>query len=141
MTLKKSRKISLSYLHTKILSSVVVSVGDLSRFLTKKFYLEYRMAVGYAKDSADEEIPIFRTLEEWGKKKSTKMDICAQMCQYLLQQDDLPEIRFEGGNPIFDPPPPLPNLEHLPSQETRILIYQQFPSLCRLLRNVSFLQL
>ena len=95
------------------------------------------MAVGYAECSADEGKPVFRTLlEEWAKKKSTKIDICAQMCQYLLQQDDLPEIRFEGGNPIFDPPPPLPNQEHLPSQETRILIYQEFPS-----RNVSFLQL
>ena len=120
---------------------MAVSVVDFSRFLTKKFYLEYRMAVGYAKDSQDEEIPVFRTLEEWEKKKSTKMDTCAQMCQYLLQRDDAAEIAFKNGKPIFSPLPPLPNQEHLPSQGTRILIYQEFPSLGRLLRNVgSFLQ-
>lgn len=96
------------------------------------------MAVGYAKDSPDEEIPVFQTIEDWEKKKSTKMDICARLCQYLLRQDNLPEIRFEDGNPVFDPPPPPPNQDHPPSQETRILIYQEFPSLCRLLRNVSF---
>ena len=117
--------------------SAAAVVSDPSRIITKKFYLEYRMAVGYAKDSLDEDIPDFRTLEEWEKKKSTKMDLCAQICRYTLQRDDAPEVEFKDGKAAFTALPPL-SQGQIASQETRILIYQEFPSLGRLLRNVSF---
>lgn len=94
------------------------------------------MAVGYARDLSDDDIPVFRTLEEWEKKKSTKMDVCARMCRYILQRDDAPQVEFKDGKAVFTTLPPLFEGQ-VASQETRILIYQEFPSLGRLLRNVS----
>jgi hypothetical protein len=65
-------------------------VSDPSRIIKKKFYLEYRMAVGYATDSLDEDLLDFCTLEDWEKAKSTNMDLCAQMCRSVLHRVDAP---------------------------------------------------
>lgn len=114
----------------------VSTANGVGRLMTKKFYLEYRMATGYAKDDPDDAIPIIKNIEEWEKCKSTKMDVCAKICQHLLTRDDAPDVEFEEGLPIF---PPFPNpLEGIEAPKTnRILIYQEFPSLGGLLRQVS----
>lgn len=103
--------------------------------VSRSFYLEHRMAIGYARYNLDEKIPKFESLEDWEPIKSTKMDVCARMCQHLLSRDDAPEITVENGQIVI---PPLPSLQpgEPCSQTSKILISQQFPSLGGLLRNV-----
>lgn len=94
------------------------------------------MGVGYARLSLKEPIPTFKTLEEWEQHKSTKMDICAQMCRHLLSRDDAPAMTFQDGQVIF-PPISSGEPEEAVKQDTKVLIYQEFPSLGPLLRNVG----
>lgn len=103
--------------------------------VSRSFYIDHRMAMGYARYNLEEKIPTFKTLAEWEKKKSTKMDACARICQHLLASDDAPEIIVEDGQICI---PPLPTLEPGEShpQTLKLLISQQFPSLGGLLRNV-----
>lgn len=111
------------------------------------------MAVGYARDESKEKpkandkskdesessVPEFTTLQQWEPVKSTKMDTCAKICQYMLTRDNLPEPIFKGGQVIFpDIPRTSPTIE---KKETKILIYQEFTSLRPLLRNVTLLYL
>jgi hypothetical protein len=96
------------------------------------------MSVGFARLRLDEKIPVFNSLEEWEPVKSTKMDICAKMCSHLLSSDDAPDMDFCNGTVTF-PPLPTPNTGERVTQETKILIYQEFPSLGPLLRNVRVL--
>ena len=95
-----------------------------------------RLGAGYARLDTHDPLPKFNTLEEWLPKKSTKMDACARICQHLLSRDDAPDPILENGQIIFPPPPPLQPGE-TPKQSVKILIYQEFPSLGPLLRNVS----
>ncbi|TFK32539.1 hypothetical protein BDQ12DRAFT_728582 [Crucibulum laeve] len=76
--------------------------------------------------------PKFNAIE-WDSQKSTKLDACAQMCQYLLSNDKTPDISFENGKPIF---PPLPKVQDGDPKNWRILIYQEFPSFGPLLQGV-----
>lgn len=92
------------------------------------------MSVGFARES-ENVIPTFKSLEEWQGVKSTKMDICARICQHMLVRDDAAEIVFQNGKAIFPASPPsLPG--QTISQTKKILIYQEFTSLRDLLRNV-----
>jgi hypothetical protein len=98
--------------------------------------------VCYAKQDPSEPNPVFKTMEEWQAAKSTKMDVCAQLCQYYLSRDDAPDVEFENGKPVF---PILPSLAEgiVPTRTTKILIYSEFPSMTGLLINVRpiFVQL
>lgn len=94
------------------------------------------MCVGCARYNLEEKIPHFRTLKEWEEKKSTKFDTCARICQHLLARDDASEIRIDEGQVTFAESDPL-QPGAAPSQTTKILISQEFPSLGPLLRNVS----
>lgn len=94
------------------------------------------MCVGYARRNLEEEIPHFDTLEQWEAKKSTKFDLCARMCVHLLSHDQAPEIEFDEGVAVFHPVPEVPPGAQAP-MTTKVLIYQEFPSLGPLLRNVS----
>lgn len=106
-------------------------------FISQKFYLEYRTAVGYAKKDPSSNNPIFKSLEEWEPVKSTKMDVCARICRHYLQQDDVPDVEFQDGQVIF------PTLAQKPgepgetaSRTRKILIYAEFPSMTGILQNV-----
>jgi TATA-binding protein-associated factor len=93
------------------------------------------MAFSYAKETADEEIPTFTSLEQWNARKSTKIDVCAQSVRHLLTRDDAPPVQFADGFPVFPPLPALPP-GVTGSRNRRILIYQAFPSMGKLLRSV-----
>ncbi|KAF8800887.1 hypothetical protein BYT27DRAFT_7216694, partial [Phlegmacium glaucopus] len=112
----------------------VMSANESGKFLTTKFYLEYRTAVGYAKEQSDAPNPVFNTFEEWLPMRSTKMDVCAQICSYYLWRDDVLDVSFNNGVPVF------PSLEDAPkgigNKTRQILIYAEFPSMTPLLRNV-----
>ncbi|KAF5345577.1 hypothetical protein D9756_011032 [Leucocoprinus leucothites] len=101
---------------------------------TKKFYLEYRTAVGYAKEDPAEPCPTFKTLAEWEPVKSTKMDICARICSHYLTHDDVDDVKFENGQALFTPVIMEPGKEY--SRKRRIIIYSEFTSMAPLLRNV-----
>lgn len=67
-------------------------------------------------------------------KKSTKMDICARVCQHYLSGDNVQDIEFVDGKLV------LPKVDHPPveqKQERKILIYSESPSVTVLLKNVS----
>jgi TATA-binding protein-associated factor len=91
--------------------------------------------VGYAKDDADSLWPTFRSLEEWEPVKSTKMEILAQICAHYLSHDDVKDVIFEDGRPVF---PPTPEVTDAKTQKTRrIIVYGEFPSMAPLLQNVT----
>lgn len=101
----------------------------------QKFYLEYRLCVAYAKSDPSSPNPDFKSLADWKNIKSTKMDICAQICVYYLYRDNVPDVTFSDGKPVF---PKLaafdPSLGH--TKTRKILIYSEFPSMTALLRKV-----
>ena len=104
--------------------------------VSRSFYIEHRMCVGFAHLNLEDPIPVFKTLEEWQEQKSTKIDTCACMCSHLLTCDDAPHMIFQEGTVIFPPIPPSGPREKI-LRDLKILIYQEFPSLGPLLRNVS----
>ncbi|KAJ3497670.1 hypothetical protein NLJ89_g10318 [Agrocybe chaxingu] len=124
----------LNVLSERVKDSVSTATG-VGRIISRSFYIEYRMGVGYARQSASEAIPKFNSLTEWEEHKSTKFDVCARMCKHLLARDDAPPMIFEDGNVVFPPIPSAAPGEIVP-RETKILIYQEFPSLGPLLRDV-----
>lgn len=90
--------------------------------------------MGYAKDDADSLWPSFRSLEEWEPVKSTKMEVLAKICAHYLSHDDVEDVTFEEGRPVF---PPVPELEDAKTQQTRqIIVYGEFPSMAPLIQNV-----
>ncbi|KXN84276.1 SWI/SNF-like matrix-associated actin-dependent regulator [Leucoagaricus sp. SymC.cos] len=104
-----------------------------ARIVTKQFYMEYRLAVSYAKEDPASLLPTFETLDEWLPKKSTKMDVCARICAHYLEHDDIDDVSFEGGVAIFPlTTPPKGKI----TRERRIIIYAEFPSMAPLLQNV-----
>lgn len=100
----------------------------------QKFYHEYRSAVSYAKHNPEDPDPVFKSLDQWEDAKSTKMDVCARICRHYLSRDDIEDIDFKDGQLVF----PASNSSNQPfTQNRRILIYSEFPSVAPILRNVS----
>ncbi len=99
------------------------------------FYVPSRMGAIYPSRSLTENIPHFKSLEEWQSRKSTKIDTWARMCRHLLSRNDAPEMIFKDGEVIFADVPQPTFGENL-SQDRKILIYQEFPSLGSPLRDV-----
>ncbi|KAJ3564613.1 hypothetical protein NP233_g8186 [Leucocoprinus birnbaumii] len=113
--------------------AAVMSASD-ARIHTKKFYLEYRLAVGYAKDDASSLLPSFKSLKEWNLKKSTKMDVCALVCAHYLADDRVEDVSFQDGDVVL---PDIPTEYNDDPQKTRrIIVYAEFPSMAPLLQNV-----
>ncbi|KAF8808358.1 hypothetical protein BYT27DRAFT_7097080 [Phlegmacium glaucopus] len=130
------REIAIIATKAEEVKDQVSTANGTSKLTTRSFYIEYRMSVGFARESPDTPIPSFATLQDWEAVKSTKMDTCAQICRHLLTRDDAPPINFEEGKAIFPPMPPSPQGGKKPLQEKKILIYQEFTSLGPLLLNV-----
>lgn len=107
------------------------------KVVTRGFYYEYRLSVNYARSNPNEGIPVFGTLEEWQPLKSTKLDTAARLCQYFMVGDDLPFPAFSDGSVIFPAIPPIVQGETR-KQETKIVIFMEFPSMLPLFVNVSF---
>ncbi|KAJ3563513.1 hypothetical protein NP233_g8897 [Leucocoprinus birnbaumii] len=114
--------------------AALLTASTSTRILTKKFYLEYRTGVAFAQEDPAAPYPIFKSLEEWASKMSTKMDTCARACVHYLTHDDVPDITFEDGELV------LPKVEVQPGQKVtrarRIIIYSEFSSMASLFQNV-----
>lgn len=109
--------------------------SNISRVGTRGFYLEYRLALGYAPESGDvADVTPILSLADWEKTKSTKMDACAQICRHLLADDNVPTPFAENGQLIL---PTYVMPEH-PTRTNRIVIYQEFVSRSQILQNVRF---
>lgn len=80
--------------------------------------------------------PSFKTMKGWLKRRGTKIDTCARICQYLTSSDRAGIPFEENGSVVF---PPIPALKpgRVDKKTNKILIYQEFPSIGPLLRNVS----
>ncbi|KXN81008.1 Nuclear protein STH1/NPS1 [Leucoagaricus sp. SymC.cos] len=114
-------------------AAAAVATASDSWMHTKKFYLEYRLAVGYAKEDPADLWPSFKTLDEWIPRRSTKMDVCAKICAHYLTHDDVGHVSFLDGEPVF----PSTDADSTNLLKTRrILIYAEFPSMAPLLQNV-----
>ena len=118
-------------------SASVSNSNSILGIVSHSFYLEYRQGVCFPRKTRKEPIPKFLTLDGWQNAKSTKFDVCAKLVSHLLQHDDAPEIEVHDGKVTF--PKISREFRKHPKQETKILIYQEFPSLGPLLRNVSTL--
>jgi len=123
----------LTYVHS-------VSASNSSLYVVSRaFYVNHRRCVGYARLKATDPIPTFKTLDSWEEKKSVKFDTCARLTQYVLTSDLAPVVECKDGVVEFPPiPPPPPGVE-VP-QTTKVLIYQEFPSLMPLMINVSLVR-
>lgn len=122
----------------KCIDCILIRLNDVSfsRILSTRFYLEYRMGVGYARQDLKDPIPSFKTMDDWTARKATKIDTCARICQYLTSTDRAGIPYVEDGAVCFPPIPPLgPGKQD--KRTNKVLIYQEFPSLGPLLRNVS----
>ncbi|KAF9444080.1 hypothetical protein P691DRAFT_678274 [Macrolepiota fuliginosa MF-IS2] len=112
----------------------VLSSSSSTTMQTKKFYLEYRTAVGYAKEDPADPWPTFKTREEWDPVKSTKMDVCGRISFHYLTRDDVPDVEFHDGKLVLPEVPPLPEKDIRKTR--RIIIYAEFASMAPLLQNV-----
>jgi len=101
----------------------------------KKFYHEYRKAVSYAQDNPDDPLPVFTSLSEWEPVKSTKMDVCVRICKHYLSCDDILNVEFVDGSPVFPELPPTEAPKPFTANR-KILIYSESPNVTTLLQNV-----
>lgn len=114
-----------------------VSTANMSRKLfTRGFYMEYRTSVIYAREDPKAKIPIFKTLDKWAKFKSTKLDMAARLCRYLLERDGLPPPTFTNGTVHSLSVPPL-HEGQTGTQNCKIVVFTEFPSMISLFLNVS----
>ncbi|KAJ3764543.1 P-loop containing nucleoside triphosphate hydrolase protein, partial [Lentinula raphanica] len=122
--------------HAEDAKANVIAGNDTGKFLTQKFYMEYRLNVAFAKTDPAAPNPKFETIEQWEKVKSTKMDTCAKICAHYLYRDDVEDVDFREGKLLTFPP----NGGYHPSQghsrKRKILIYSEFPSVTPILRNL-----
>jgi hypothetical protein len=66
------------------------------------------------------------------------MDVCAKICRHYLSRDDVADVDFKDGQLVL--PALDPSASGKPfTQNRRILIYSEFPSMAPILRNVSAL--
>ncbi|KAF9455402.1 P-loop containing nucleoside triphosphate hydrolase protein, partial [Collybia nuda] len=114
----------VSELADKVKESVSSSNGLLT-IVSRSFYIEHRMAMGFARTDLTVPPPIFKTLEEWEKVKSTKIDTCARLCKYLLSRDDAPQPTVENGQIHFPELPPL-QPGQVVTNTLRILVFSIF---------------
>lgn len=63
------------------------------------------------------------------------MDVCARLCAHYLTHDEVDDVSFVDGNPVFPDTGVAPG--HSPQKTRRIIIYQEFSSMALLLQNVS----
>ncbi|KAJ3803777.1 P-loop containing nucleoside triphosphate hydrolase protein [Lentinula aff. lateritia] len=93
--------------------------------------MEYCLTLCFPKPNPASPNPDFKSKDQWNRIKSTKMDVCAQICQHYLLRDDVPDVEFINGKPVF------PKLKPSKGMKTRkILIYSEFPSMTSLLVKV-----
>ena len=113
-----------------------VEMSNISpKLTTRGFYIEYRTSVMYARADPEEAIPYFTSLEDWEPVKSTKLDTAARLCKYFLQRDGLPVPTFADGRVYYPPLPPID--EETVTNEGKIVVYTEFPSMIGLFINVS----
>ncbi|THU81192.1 hypothetical protein K435DRAFT_809279 [Dendrothele bispora CBS 962.96] len=119
----------------ELAKSNVSCANELAIFLTKKFYLEYRMAVAYAKLDPSAPYPIFKTIAEWEPIQSTKMTVTVKICAHYLSADHVDDVQFVDGELLITQPAPF-QPGQVVEQECKIIIYAEFPSITPLLKNV-----
>lgn len=111
------------------------NMSSNSKLTTRGFYIEYRTSVMFAREDPEDAIPHFHSLEEWEPVKSTKLDTAARLCQYFLQRDGLLVPTFTDGRVHFPPLPPIN--EETATNDGKIVVFTEFPSMISLFINVS----
>ncbi|KAK7034787.1 hypothetical protein VNI00_012195 [Paramarasmius palmivorus] len=129
------RELGIIKKHAENAKTDANSANESGRWVTKNVYFDYRISVGFAKEDPATPNPKFNTLEEFHPMKSTKMDVCAQICSHYLKHDEIEDPTFVNGEPIFPTAPDIPSEQPTP-QERKIIIYAEFPSIIPLLKNV-----
>ncbi|KAJ2914050.1 hypothetical protein MD484_g6375, partial [Candolleomyces efflorescens] len=100
------------------------------------FYIEHRMGVTFARADPSEPIPVFKSIEEWETQLSTKIDNLVTISIHFLTRDDMPMVSSENGLVIYPRAPTTVGF----TRNTKILIYQEFPSNTALVRNIFALR-
>ncbi|KAJ8690094.1 hypothetical protein PTI98_012931 [Pleurotus ostreatus] len=112
--------------------------------MNRGFYVPHRLCIAYPRIGKEEEdangkslpffdpIPHFNSLEEWQPMKSTKIQSAVDLCVHFLASDEAGMPYVLDGVLVL---PPMPD-EATPSRQNKILIYQEYPSLGPLLRNI-----
>jgi len=78
--------------HRSLLTPYSISAANAAgKFLTDKFYVDYRMAGAFAFEGT---LPKILSFKEWEACKSTKMDTTAHIIQHHLKRDDAPQVTY-----------------------------------------------
>lgn len=101
--------------------------------MNRGFYVPHRLCIAYAREDIKDPIPHFSSIEEWEPVKSTKMQAVVDLCRHFLTRDDAPRPHVSKGVLRF---PKMPTTRTF-LQTLKILIYQEYPSMSPLLRQVS----
>ncbi|KAF8153559.1 hypothetical protein BJ912DRAFT_868663 [Pholiota molesta] len=101
------RELKIITANGQSLKETVGTANMATKLFTKGFYMEYRTSVVYARERPNADLPVFKSLDEWLKVKSTKVDTAARLCNYLLTRDGLPPPTFKDGTVEFPAIPPL----------------------------------
>ena len=62
----------------------VSASNSILMIVSRSFYIENRMCLGFVCYKLKDAIPVFKMLDDWEKQNSTKIDTCARMCRHLL---------------------------------------------------------
>ncbi|KAF9534095.1 hypothetical protein CPB83DRAFT_757111, partial [Crepidotus variabilis] len=124
---------TLSILGERVKDNVSMS-NSILKIVSNSFYIEYRMGASWPRMTQTDDIPTFKSLEEWNQKGSIKYTVAAELIRHYLSRDDVEDVIFSNGQAVF--PQPTDAASSTPSQNNKILVYQEFTSLGPLFRNV-----
>jgi len=70
----------------------ISDANEMGQFYTRTFYLEYRVALGWAggDDQRDHPERYFKSQDDWLECPGTKIDAAVRICAHLLSRDDAP---------------------------------------------------
>ncbi|KAG6848956.1 hypothetical protein H0H93_012463 [Arthromyces matolae] len=110
-------------------ASVVV---EAFRIMTKQFYQEYRALINYLKLNPDGPYPTINTMADWEYHKGTKIDVLARVLAHYLSADDVPDVQFVQGLPVF----PSRTATTPITRKRRIIVYAVFSSMAPFMQSV-----
>ncbi|KAF8951749.1 P-loop containing nucleoside triphosphate hydrolase protein, partial [Flammula alnicola] len=130
-----AREVTIITANGQSLKDSVGTANTTLKLFTRGFYMEYRISVIYAREHPDDDIPVFKSLDQWELVKSTKLDTAARLCSYFLKRDNLALPTFADGTVHYPPIPQLLEGETV-TQDCKIVVFTEFPSMSSLLLNI-----
>ncbi|KAG6839498.1 hypothetical protein C0991_002138, partial [Blastosporella zonata] len=105
-----------------------------SEIKTTNFYNDYRVSIVWEKENPGDPYPTFKDLAEWQPVKTTKLDVAARVCQHYVSRDDVEDVQFVDGLPVFPVRSAVPG--ETISCSRRIIMFAHFSSMAAFIKNI-----